>query len=386
MGASTSEDVLNMSDDDFMKSLPAMTGSSDTSEEEVQPAKTDEVVEEPVKTDPPATTEEPVKDEEPAKDTVVEEPKVDDKVVDPNAKPEEVKPELDANGKPVVKTDAPEADKTPINYEEAYNEIMKPFKANGKMIELRNPQEAIKLMQQGANYTRKVQELLPYKKVVTMLEKNNLLDENKLSFYIDLENKNPDAIRKLIKDSGIDPLDLNTDDATAYQPSNHSVTDEEVNFKSVMEELNSTPEGHETLVVVNTTWDQASKDALWKEPKILETINEHRTSGFYDKITSEIERHKMLGNIDPNVSFLAAYHHVAQAYVQSLQAAEGKVPETQTPQPVAVRPATPKSAVANDEKARAAAATKASPSKVETKVNPLAMADDDFMKLMDKRL
>ena len=69
---------------------------------------------------------------------------------------------------------------TPEQATEAYNKIMAPFKANGKMIELRSPEEAVSLMQMGANYTRKMQELQPHRKTLLMLQDNNLLDAEKL--------------------------------------------------------------------------------------------------------------------------------------------------------------------------------------------------------------
>lgn len=49
--------------------------------------------------------------------------------------------------------------------------------------------EAIQLMQMGANYTRKMQELQPHRKTLLMLENNGLLDEGKLSFLIDSDEE-----------------------------------------------------------------------------------------------------------------------------------------------------------------------------------------------------
>ena len=51
-------------------------------------------------------------------------------------------------------------------------------------------------MQMGAGYGRKLQDMQPHLKTLRMLEKNNLLDEGKLSYLIDLDQKNPDAIKK----------------------------------------------------------------------------------------------------------------------------------------------------------------------------------------------
>jgi hypothetical protein len=144
---------------------------------------------------------------------------------------------------------------------------MAPFKANGKLIQLKDPSEVIQLMQMGANYTRKLQDIQPHRKVLLMLENNGLLDEGKLSFLIDLEKKNPEAIKKLVKDAGIDPMDIDTSSEPAYSEGNHLVSDEESGFRQVLDEMVSSETGKETVKLINTDWDQASKEALWKSPR-----------------------------------------------------------------------------------------------------------------------
>src|SRR5690606_26772936 len=195
------------------------------------------------------------------------------------------------------------------DYKAFYERIMAPLKANGKTIDLRNPEEAIQLMQMGANYTRKMQAIAPHRKVLLMLENNGLLDEGKLSFLIDIEKKNPEAIKKLIKDAGIDPreIDLEDPDAKPYLVGNHRVTDEEASFRAVLDDLGSNPEGKATLQAIQAQWDQASKEVLWKQPEVMTLIHQQRENGIYDRISAEMERRRTLGMIPPNVPFLPAY-------------------------------------------------------------------------------
>jgi hypothetical protein len=127
--------------------------------------------------------------------------------------------EKKVEGDPQAKSGDPKepgsTEKTPdkkVDLEDFYAQVMKPFKANGRTIELKTPEEVIRLMQMGAGFGRKIQDLQPHLKTVRMLEKNDLLDPERLSFLIDINNKNPEAIKKLIKDSGIDPLDFNNED------------------------------------------------------------------------------------------------------------------------------------------------------------------------------
>ena len=278
----------------------------------------------------------------------------------------------------------------PVNYEEVYKQIMAPFKANGKTIELKSPAEVIQLMQMGANYTRKMQDLQPHRKMLMMLENNGLMDEGKLSYLIDLDRKDPEAIKKLIKDSGIDPMEIDTAVEPAYREGNHKVSDEEASFRGVLDELSSTQEGKETLQVINTGWDQASKEALWKNPDVMQVMHEQRANGIYDRIAAEVERQRVLGVIPPTTPFIHAYKAVGDQLVAANGFADLiKAPPVTTqanPVVVATRVVPPKKVVTNGDQANAAASTRATPQQAAKFVNPLAMSDDEFLKQMQDRL
>ena len=282
------------------------------------------------------------------------------------------------------------SDTTP-DYEGFYKQIMAPLKANGKTIILKSPQEAIQLMQMGANYTKKMQAIQPYRKVLLMLENNGLLDEGKLSFLIDIEKKNPEAIKKLIKDAGIDPLEIDTSTEPTYREGNHRVSDEEAAFVSVLEDLRSTQEGTDTLRTINSQWDQASKEVLWKHPELMVTIHQQRANGIYDRITAEVDRRRTLGVIPAQMPFLQAYKLVGDeldavgGFRDLVQPKTVQTPPSHQAQPVATRVLKPK-APANGDKVSAASPTRTTPRKAEKIINPLAMSDDDFLKQMADRL
>lgn len=299
-----------------------------------------------------------------------------------------------AGDKPADKVTKPEPvkDETkPVDYEAFFKQVMTPFKANGRTIELRTPEEAIRLMQMGAGYGRKIQDLQPHLKVLRMLEKNDLMDEERLSFLIDVNQKNPDAIKKIIKDSGIDPLDLNINDNVDYAPKNHAVSDQEMAFNEALDDVKSHPSGNETLRTINQTWDQVSKQALGDNPRLLSVIQEQRDAGIYDQIVAEIDRQKMLGTIPHSAPFLQAYT-IAGDHLKATNGFKVKANPTQpevTPQPqvIATRTAAPKAQVQNGDKAAAAASPKTNPAnKAATAVNPLEMADDDFLKTFQGRI
>ena len=279
---------------------------------------------------------------------------------------------------------------TPPDYKAFYEKIMAPLKANGKTIDLKTPEEAVQLMQMGANYTRKMQAIAPHRKVLLMLENNGLLDEGKLSFLIDIEKKNPEAIKKLIKDAGLDPREIDLDDPQAkpYLEGNHRVTDEEAGFRVILDELSSNPEGKATLQAI-TLWDQASKEVLWKQPDVMQLIHDQRASGIYDRITTELERQRALGQIPPTVPFLHAYKAIgdqlaaAGGFDDLVKPAPNSQQQTETKTPVATTVAKPKPAVKNGAKANAPSSTRSNPREAKTVVNPLALSDEDFMKQVE---
>lgn len=364
-------DILAMDDEEFFKSpppgsdeveepteeeeteTPAEAGQEDTqdtdSDEAVEVSADDEEVSEdpPAEAEPSAPVEEPTP-EPPAQETIVEEP-----------------------------VDGPD-------YEAFYKRVMAPFKANGKTIELTSVDEVISLMQMGANYTKKMQSLKPYNKHIAMLEANGMLDEDKLSFYIDLDKKNPEAIKKFLKDAGIDPMDLDPSEEVNYKAGTHKVSDQHVAVDTVIRELRGSDTGLKTLEYVNN-WDQQSKQAIWQNPEILNVIHSQIENGIYDKITAEIEKRQLVGQITPNTPFLHAYKIVGDSLFLAPQqpAASTQQPVTRTP--VATTRKTPATKAAEVTKARAAAAPRSS-STPSAKVfeSPLAMSDEEFEKLAIK--
>lgn len=395
--ATTASDILAMSDDEILNmEAPAVIAEEVTTTQNNPETNGVQTPDEEV--DPPAVEDQPIEETSTEPNPVEEDaanPLTSDKV-DGTV----VNTEVDSNGKPITKAEPSTAEPgqeqkeegkqseglpADFNYKEGYEKLMAPFKANGKMITPRSPEEAISLMQMGANYTRKMQELQPYRKVMLMLQNNGLMDEDKLSYLIDLDKKNPEAIKKLLKDSGTDPLDFNPEEEINYQSGNHRVTDTEADFATEIDDLKSTQEGQATLGVIGSTWDAASKDALYQNRGLLQIIHEQRENGIYETIANEVNRLQMLGQIPVGTPFIQAYNHVGNLLAQQGAFNQVVKPEpVQTVKPVVqpvVRVAQPKQTLANSEQAKAASPSRTTSRKATPIVNPLAMSDEDFAKL-----
>jgi len=294
-------------------------------------------------------------------------------------------PPVEVVAKDVSDAAKPETASDEIDYKAAYERLVAPFKANGKDIAVGSVDDAISLMQMGANYTKKMAALKPSLKIMKLLDNNGLLDETKLSFLIDLEKKNPEAIAKLVKDSGIDPLDLGTEDKEAYVPKKYSVDDLEMELDSVLDELSDTPTYTKTLDIVSNKWDGPSKKVIANSPQILKVINGHVQSGIYDMIHAEMESERVYGRLN-GLSDIEAYRQIGDA----IQARGGfdhlGHQGQQTPPPVVVQPKPKADENKLKEKRRAASTSKpAAPASNKADFNPLALSDEEFEKQANGR-
>lgn len=278
-----------------------------------------------------------------------------------------------------------------VDYKTQYEELLKPFKANGRDIQVNDVEEARRLMQMGANYNKKMAGLKPSLAILKMLENNKLLDPTKISFLIDLDKKSPEAISKLIAESGMDPLDLSTEKAGAYKPGDHRVNDAEVELDTVLEDLNGSPHYTQLLDLVGKEWDPKSRGIVAANPGVLRLIDAQMNSGIYDLVATEMARQRALGSL-PGLSDLEAYRQVGDA-----MNSEGKFdhlfkkagqPENKGQQaPAAKVIVDPNPKKADDDKreqARRAAApsrgTAPAAKKIDPDFNPLALSDEDFAK------
>ena len=193
-----------------------------------------------------------------------------------------------------------------------FNKITAPFKADGKDITIRSPEDAIRLMQMGTNYSRRMQEMKPLRAMDSMLKQHGLDNPEALSYLIDLKEGKPEAIQKLLKEKNIDPLDIDTSKDSTYKTSNYSADPVDVNFQEAIDNTLVAPGGHDILTDINNSWDDESKSALRESPEILDNLLIQKNSGIYEKIKEELNYQRTTGHLT-NVPFLQAYNAVGDA-------------------------------------------------------------------------
>lgn len=389
--ANQTPDYLSMSDEELMKIHPNEVFS--LSEEDTV---NDDVIDTSVETEQEQYTEAETPDtlvdseEGNSENDSEKEPEVPSEVNEET--PEETEEEDKSESSEDVK-DGPSTEgqsQTEINYKEAYEKVFAPFKANGKEIQARSPEDVIALMQMGANYNKKMATLKPNLKILKLLENNNLLTEDKLSFLIDLDKKNPEAIGKLIKDSGLDIYSINTEDSN-YTPPKRSVSDQDIELDMVLEDIRDTPTFTKTLSVVGSEWDTESQRIVKDTPQLLRVINNHISMGIYDQIINEVERQRIFGKLN-GVSDIEAYRKVgdeinARGGFDHL--VSGQNPVQPNPNQKVNSNYTRPTQASNDSaelrnKKRAASSTRPAPKSASRigDVDPLSLSDEEFSKLV----
>ena len=260
-------------------------------------------------------------------------------------------------------------------------QILAPFKANGTMMQVRTADEAVTLMKMGVNYNSKMAVIKPQLKTVKMLTKAGLTNEADIGFLIDVHNKDPEAIKKLLKDNDIDPSQIDTTNDVNYQPKDHSVSDTEIDIDTTLNGIADSPHYSRTLDVIGKQWDKSSREVISNHPNIINIINEDIGSGVFDAINTEVVRAKNLGQLG-GTSDLQAYRLMGEYMEKEFLLPGQTKPETANAAKQAAK-VTVKKDESKRDKRRAVAGRTTTTTSTEGKApgNALAISDEEFLKL-----
>jgi hypothetical protein len=185
----------------------------------------------------------------------------------------------------------------------------------GNKVKFNSAEELLSIVQKGLGSNKRMQELKPKLRILDMLDRHGLADESKLSLIIDaVAKKNPTAINKLVKDSGLDLLDL--DGSLDYKANDYSVSDTEFDLQMLLDENKDSPKYLETINVIKNM-DTKSKSLIGSQPERFLTILGDKESGVYDDIAQIVEGERMKGKYT-NVGFLEAYEAVVNIIKENL--------------------------------------------------------------------
>jgi hypothetical protein len=169
---------------------------------------------------------------------------------------------------------------------------LKPVRANGIDIPVRSIDEVYQLASMGANYKKKMKDIAPFRQSVSAMKEHNLTNED-IALLIDIKKGDKDALAKVIKDSKIDALDLDTENIK-YEAKLYGDDETTSNLKDIEDVISKDPEYKTTVNVVNNLWDTKSQEKLASNPDLIERLHYDVKNGIYEKVSPEATRLEFL--------------------------------------------------------------------------------------------
>lgn len=380
------DDMLHLKDEDFEKEFNAEFNKLISASKQEEQEEEDHNVTDEVNTDEEESQEDGESTESNKSESSEEESSEENSVEENESSEQESEGENESTDE-AQKEEKEKTETQPIiNYEEEYKKLLAPFKANGSEMKVNNIEEAITLMQKGANYHQKMNSIKPIMRIAKMLENNNLLNENDIQFLIDVKKHDPSAIAKLISDAKIDPVTIDPDQRQEYKPGNDRVTDSDMMFDEVMADIKESPAFSKTIKAIEQ-FDSKSQLALAQDPELIRKLNYQVEIGLFDKVNSELTRRQVLGLVPKNLSVFEAYMQVGDDLYKAgaLKEFDDKVitPNVAKPDAKPTGKKAPLKNVDNDSlkaKKQSVAPTVGTTAKQKDlkDFNPLSMTDDEF--------
>lgn len=367
------DNALAMSDEDFMRAM-----------ESQEDQETTEIIEDTQVTEPEVI--EP--DTKQENDDSNEDTEVEYEEGNANEQSQEVEldnTEVSDTENSEATTEATGSETTEIDYKKFYETVTQDFKASGKVMPgVKEPEKFIKALQMATDYALKTAALKPALKRVKMLDG---VSDEEFSEMLDFRKRNPEVIKKALKEAQLDPLDLDMDQIN-YVPQQRIPSDAEYEYKEVVEELARDTEFAYTRNIVLNELDEKSKEVILTQPKVLQALHQEVVSGRFEQIQAQALHLKTFGDYS-HISDLDLYAMIAHEmdkqgiHANPVNSDKGVV-NTQVTNTVQ-----PKQSISQpnpeleDKRARAGIQPKTS-TKVVKKYDPTKLSDEEFMKLLSE--
>ena len=391
-------DIMNLSDDEFEAAFSQEVLRED------EPEQVETIEEEPNDGVQEAEEEIEVVNEDDSEDEEILEQPSEDSDDDGTDKAAEGDVESDSKDEePTGEADNEQTeDKKPEVAAEVQPVRKRVYKANGKEFEFTEAEALAKfgdMFAQSMNYTQKMQAIAPYKKMISAMEDEKLTQDD-MNLMIDVLKGDKDAIAAVLKRTGVDALDIDTDENKTYQPNSYGRNETELAIKDVVDSIKNDTEYRITHNVIEAQWDDESREAFVKNPKLIRELHRDVQSGVYNKVSPLMEKMKYLdGGQHSDIDYYveAGRQYYAGQNAQKIEADRVKVLGEKTARAATVKQelervkgeenkrkeVAQKSA---DRRKAAPTAGRSGKQKLTDYLNTDRMSDDEFSAFMDKEL
>ena len=202
--------------------------------------------------------------------------------------------ELDAPDGDVAEEVEPTEDPVEDKIDEVQEVQKYKFKANGKEYEMTDDEmksQFPKIFGQAMDYTKKTQAMKPWRQTIDAIESAKLSHED-VSLMIDVLRGDKQAIAEVIKRTGTDALDIDTENSK-YTPKSYGRDETALAIKDVIDEISADKEYDITHKILSKEWDDKSFAEFTKDPDLIRQLHVDVKSGMYNQVQPIAEKLKV---------------------------------------------------------------------------------------------
>jgi hypothetical protein len=169
------------------------------------------------------------------------------------------------------------------------------FRANGKDYEFSSKEivdQFPKIFGQAMDYTKKMQAIKPWRKTIDAIEGAELSHED-VNLMIDVLKGDKEAITEVLKRTGTDTLDLDTEAAGNYVAKDYGRDDSALAVKDVIDDISQDVEYATTHSILSKDWDETSWQTMTKNPDMIKLLHTDVKSGMYSTLQPVAEKLKV---------------------------------------------------------------------------------------------
>ena len=169
------------------------------------------------------------------------------------------------------------------------------FKANGKDYEFSSEEivdQFPRIFGQAMDYTKKMQAIKPWRKTIDAIE-GAKLNHDDVSLMIDVLKGDKGAITEVLKRTGVDTLELDTDGENPYVAKDYGRDDSALAIKDIVDDISQDVEYATTHNILSKEWDDKSWNTMAQNPEMIRLLHTDVKSGMYKTLQPLAEKLKV---------------------------------------------------------------------------------------------
>lgn len=179
---------------------------------------------------------------------------------------------------------------------EFYKAFQEPLTIQGKKVNLSDPEAVLDYVYNGIVSTNKLEKLKPVLKAVQSFEKHGIDLAANAGFIIELLNGSSQAIEHLLYKHSLNPIHLDPmrQSSETYKSNISMISDFAYDFQTFIENLVELDKGTDAIQYVNSL-SEDSQLKVANQPFILSEIRKAMCMDIHDDIVAELEEKKLRG-------------------------------------------------------------------------------------------